>query len=755
MKNRLLLSSLATRAEVLLPMGVAFDHSGNTYIADYENNVVRKVNASGIITTFAGSGRGGYGYSGDGGPATAARLRYPFSVAVDTAGNVYIADYNNNAIRKVNTSGIISTVAGTGTYGYNGDLIPATSAKLNEPTTVVVDTSGNIYISDEYNYRVRKVNEAGIISTVAGNGILGFAGMGGPASAASISYPFRITLDRTGNLYIGDPGTYSIYKVDTAGTINVIAGTGTYGFTGDGGPATAARMSYPTGLATDTAGNVYFSDRNNVRVRMVNVTTGIVNTVCGNGTGGYSGDGGPGSAAEINSSEGLAFDTAGNLFICDYYNNRVRMMNTGGTISTFAGQNGLFEEGIPALNAEFSYMQYITTDATGNVYIADVENQRIRMINTTTGTITTVAGCGISGAEDAFSGDGGPATAAHLFFPCGMTFDGSGNMYICDQDNGRIRMVDPTGTISTFAGDGAYGFVDNVIASGAEFRNPTGIVLDKSGNMYICDQGNFRVRKIDNVTGVITTVAGNGTAGFSGDGGPATNAELNYPDDIAVDGYGNLYITDESNYRVRMVDTMGNISTIAGTGVAGFSGDGGPAVDAKLAVPEGIKADAAGNLFIADPDNQRIRWVNTLGIISTIAGNGTAGFSGDGGPATAARLNFPRGMAWDNAGNLYIADENNHRVRKTSLPPLAAPAVNKIAPANTFIYPNPTVGIVYLVNAANSDAKLYDVLGKQVLQQSITTNKQTIDLGNLASGVYLLQVTNISGEQKMMKVTKE
>ena len=743
--------SLATRADLMQPQTLAFDRAGNAYIADYADNVVRKVSPGGIITTFAGNGF--YGYSGDGGPATAAHLRYPYGVAVDTAGNVYIADRNNSAIRKVNTVGIISTVAGTGTYGYNGDAIPAITAKLYYPSDVIVDTFGNIYIADEDNYRVRKVDAAGTISTVTGNGVMGYANIGGPASAATISYPYRLALDKAGNLYITDVGTYRIYKVNTGDTISNFAGTGSYGFGGDGGPATAADMSYADGVAADTGGNVWFSDRNNDRIRMVSATTGIVTTVYGNGTGGYSGDGGPGSAAQLNTPQGLAFDTAGNLFICDYYSNRIRKVNTGGIISTFAGQSGLFEEGVAATNAEFTYMENIATDGAGNVYVPDMANQRVRMINAATGLITTVAGGGISGNTDAFSGDGGPATAAKLYFPSAMAFDPSGNLYICDQDNQRVRMVSPDGVITTFAGNGTYGFVDNVPATDAEFRYPTGVVVDKLGNVYIVDNSNFRVRKVDATTGMISTVAGVGTAGYSGDGGPAINAQLNYPDDVAVDGAGNVYISD-GNYCIRMVDAAGTISTVAGNGTFGFSGDGGPAVDAQMATPWGIKVDSAGDILIADDDNQRIRLVHADGIINTVVGNGTAGFSGDGGPALSASLNFPKGIALDNAGNLYIADEDNRRIRKTSVPSLVAPTVNKAAPT-IFIYPNPTIGIVYLMNAVNSDAAVYDVLGKQVLQEAITSNKQTIDLGNLASGVYLLQVTNNNGGQKIMKVTKE
>jgi len=728
--------SLAIKAELDRPVAVALDHSGNTYIADFDNDLVRKVNAAGIISTFI---------QGNG----------PSGVAVDRAGNVFIAFSGNNVVRKVSTTGVISIVAGTGTSGYNGDAIPATSAKLNYPADVCVDTSGDIYIADEDNYRVRKVSPSGLISTVAGNGVYGFAGMGGLASGSTISHPYRVTLDKTGNLYIGDVGTYQIYKVDIGDTIMSIMGTGTYGFSGDGGPATAAQLSYTDGLVTDTAGNVYFSDRNNCRVRMVNVASGIVTTLYGTGIGGYSGDGGPAAAAELNTPQGLAFDASGNLFICDYYSNRIREVNTSGVISTFAGQNGLFDEGYPALNAEFSYVQNVNTDTAGNIYVADIDNHRIRMINAVSGVITTVAGCGISGQRDNFSGDGGPATAAHLYFPNTLAFDRAGNMYICDESNERIRMVNTSGIITTFAGNGTFGFVDNVPAADAEFSNPTGVVADKEGNVYICDNSNHCIRKVDATTGIISTVAGNNTAGYSGDGGPATNAQLNFPYDVAVDGLGNLYISDGDNYCIRMVDAMGIISTVAGNGTLGFSGDGGPAVDAQMRAAWGIKVDSAGDIIIADDDNLRIRLVHTNGIITTIAGNGTPGFSGDGGPALSASLNYPKGVAYDKAGNLYIADQQNHRVRKTSLITLSAPDVNNTTFANVFVYPNPTVGIEYIMNAANCEAVVYDVIGREVLQASVTNNKQTLDLGKLVSGVYMVEVKNQNGERKIMKITKE
>jgi sugar lactone lactonase YvrE len=278
------------------------------------------------------------------------------------------------------------------------------------------------------------------------------------------------------------------------------------------------------------------------------------------------------------------------------------------------------------------------------------------------GTITTVAGNGTPG----FSGDGGPATNARLAYPTGVAVDAAGNLYIADRLNSRVRKVSTSGTITTVAGDGSAGFSgDGGPATNAQLAGPYGVAVDAAGNLYIADFQNSRVRKVS-TSGTITTVAGDGSFGFSGDGGPATNAQLAGPNGVAVDAAGNLYIADINNHRVRKVSTSGTITTVAGNGTPGFSGDGGPATNARLRPPTGVAVDAAGNLYIADIFNQRVRKVSTSGTITTVAGTGIYGFSGDGGPATNARLAYPSGVAVDAAGNLYIADQNNHRVRKVA-----------------------------------------------------------------------------------------
>lgn len=338
-------------------------------------------------------------------------------------------------------------------------------------------------------------------------------------------------------------------------------------------------------------------------------------------------------------------------------------------ISTVAGSGilGFSGDGGPATSAELDWPEGVAVDSAGNIFIADTNNARIRKV-TPAGVITTVAGNGTAGS----SGDGGPAGSAELFAPDGVTVDGAGNLFIADSPS-RVRKITPAGVISTVAGNGTPGFGgDGGPATSSEIYGPMGLAVDGAGNLFIADINNDRIRKVT-AAGTISTVAGNGSVGFSGDGGPATSAELNAPFGVAVDTAGNLYIADTGNYRIRKVTPAGTISTIAGTGVPGFSGDGGRALSAKLYLVFGLAVDAAGNVLIAD--NGRIRKVTPAGIISTVAGNGVSGFGGDGGPATSAELYQPYDVAVDSAGNLFIADSANFRIRKVTVEP-TKPSIN-------------------------------------------------------------------------------
>lgn len=351
----------------------------------------------------------------------------------------------------------------------------------------------------------------------------------------------------------------------------------------------------------------------------LNSNAQIMNTFAGTGTAGFSGDGGVATGAQISNPTAVAFDASGNVYIADYNNNRVRKINTSGVISTFAGTGigGFSGDGGSAINAKLSLPSGVAVDASGNVYIADHANQRIRKVNTS-GIISTVVGTGVAG----FGGDGGIAISAQINFPTGVTFDISGNMYISDRNNNRVRKINTSGIISTFAGTGVSGFSgDGGPATNAQLSSPnSAVAFDAAGNVYIADLGNYRVRKV-NTLGIISTIAGTGSNGFSGDGGAAINAKLSSVFGVAIDVIGNLYIADFNNQRIRNVNTSGIMSTFAGTGIAGFSGDGGSAINAQLNSPAGVSIDAAGNLYIPDAANQRIRNVTMLNGIEDYTDN--------------------------------------------------------------------------------------------------------------------------------------
>lgn len=314
----------ATAAKINSPSGSATDAAGNVYISESGSHVIRKISPSGIITTAVGTGVAGY--SGDGGAASMAKINNPNKILIDGTGNLYISDFSNNVVRKVSTSGIITTIAGTGMGGYSGDGGPATAANLFQPADIAFDASNNLYIADYVNYRIRKVSTAGIISTYAGSGTAGSLGDGGPATAAQFHFPYRVIFDESDNLFIADAYNNKIRKVTPSGIISTFAGTGTPAFSGDGGPATAAELANPVGIAFDGTGNMYIADDYNNRIRKIS-TTGIISTFAGTGTAGYFGDGGPASAAQLNEPRDLTIDAAGRMYISDDYNDRVRIIS--------------------------------------------------------------------------------------------------------------------------------------------------------------------------------------------------------------------------------------------------------------------------------------------------------------------------------------------------------------------------------------------------------------------------------------------
>ncbi len=404
-----------------------------------------------------------------------------------------------------------------------------------------------------------------------------------------------------------------------------------------------------------------------------------ISTVAGNGTGGYSGDGSAAISAELQTPIGVSMDVAGNMYISDQHNNCIRKVNVSGTISTFAG----------------------------------------------------------SGTTFGFSGDGGAATAAKLYQPNRVAVDGSGNVYIIDQGNWRIRKVDLSGTITTFAGNGTSGFTGDGGAATAAQIVMEGIAINASGDLYI--GASTCIRKVSASTGMISTIAGNpSTAGFSGDGGLATAAQFNNASDLVFDAAGNLYICDQA--RIRKINTSGIISTIAGNGTTGITGDGGPATAATID-PTGIAVDASGNIYFAQTNEQIIRKIDAAGTITKVAGNGSMGFSGDGGPATAAEFTFPAQVATDGLGNIYIADQNNQRIRKVST------GTSSISPIGLDrlaldISPNPASDLININLTAEKretiKIAITNVVGHEVQVITAYTNTPTNVSLNVPAGVYFV-----------------
>lgn len=642
----------ATSAQLGNIQGIALDRLGNAFLSDTDHNLIRKIDARGIVTTIAGVGAAGF--NGDGGPASAAVLNLPYGVAADLTGNVFIADLGNQRVRRIAPDGTMSTYAGTGVKGSLGDGSLAINAQLMSPRNVAVDAAGNLYISEFEGHRVRRVTPDGKISTIAGIGIAGFRGDGGLAVNAQIGFPAGLTVDRAGNVYLADSQNQRIRKIVPGGMISTVVG-GTQ----------SEPLLTPVAVAIDNNGNIYAADTSGVIHEAT--PTGAWIVVAGTGAPGFSGDGGPAFKAQLTAARDLALDLTGNLFIADGI--RIREINPQGIISTVAGDGFLHAvgDGGPATAAILNQPMSVALDRSGNLYIGDTGTQRVRMV-APSGVISTLAGTGIAG----FNGDQIPAATATLYSPTGLFADVYGDVYIADTYNHRIREVAAAGRISTFAGTGTGGEGPaDLLPAQTELRGPRNVCISLTGTIYIVDTSNYRVLKVL-PGGYAATFAGNGTAGLGGDGGPAQTAELNQPGACTVDAAGNVFIADTLNHRIAKVDTGGVITTVAGTGQAGTSADGVTAVAAALNSPAGVAVDGDGDIFISDTGNNLIRQVTPNGTIYTIAGNASAGFSGDGGLALAAVVSAPAGIFIDGSGALYFADSGNNRVRRLS--PQAIPA---------------------------------------------------------------------------------
>lgn len=647
------------KASLSHPSGVAIDLDHNVIIADsWNNRVYRLEAATGLLLLIAGDGAGGFG--GDGGPATVAHLENPLGVAVDGSGNVYVADERNNRIRVVDRkTGIITTVVGNGVRGFGGDGGAATLATLNQPAAVVIDGMGDIYIADRLNSRVRRVDaQTRVITTVAGGGSkysLFVEGAG--ATEVPLMWPTGLALDSAGHLYIADQISGFIRVVDLeTGLISTAAG---------GAQGTDRFLNLPAGVALDGHGNLLIADTENNRVRNVDLATGVVTTAIGGGAPVGTGDGGLASQARLAGPWALAVDDNGRIVVADTGEHLVRVVDpTTHVITTLAGDGlgGFGGDQAAATAAALTKPWGLSVDGQGRVLISDSGNQRVRVLDRNLNALTTVAGNGGTG----FHGeDGGLATQATLTLPSSAVADANGNIYVADQWNNRIRRVDAaTHVITTVAGAGASGLGDGGDAFMAQLEWPNTLVLD-GNELIFTDAGHERVRAIDLAASppVITTIAGSGAFGYTD--GPAASATFAEPSGLALAPDGSLYVADTYNHVIRRISPdRQQVATFAGTGVQGFAGDGGQAALAQLDTPYGVAIDAlTGEVLIADTLNHRLRAVSGAGVIRTIAGTGTQGSRGDGGAAGTAQLNAPHAVAVDALGNVLVADASNDRIR--------------------------------------------------------------------------------------------
>jgi gliding motility-associated-like protein len=725
-----------TAAGFHFPVGLATDKAGNIYVADSENNLIRKITSGGVVSTFAGSGQRG-SVNGNG---LSASFASPRGVATDDNGNVYVGDFGNNLIRKISPGGDVTTIAGTLTAGA------ANSAGFNEPEGLTVDPSGNIYVADMYNSVIKKITPAGVVTIVAGNGV---------GTTKNLFYPYDVAADNSGNIYVADTFNNLILKITPGGVVTALAGSGAMG-TADG-MALSASFSYPSGLVVDSQGNIFVADTYTGLIRKI-TPAGMVTTVAGNVSKTFAD--GTKAAAGFAGPVGLALDGNGSLYVADAdelpggsAHNSIRKIsltgyeidkplppglifdattgtisgtptavwpatdytvtahNLGGSSSTVV--NIKVNDAIPAIAPP------VISYTTPNVYQT---NKIITPLAPNTslggpvpanayGQINLFAGSSIAGNAD------GVRNLAGFKFPFSTATDAAGNVYVADRDNFLIRKITPGAVVTTLAGSGVQG-TTNGQGTAASFGAPSGVSVDAAGNVYVADTYANLIRKIT-PGGLVTTYAGTGTQGANN--GQASSATFSSPIGTAVDAAGNVYVTEYGNQLIRKIDPQGIVSTFAGKGSAGSNN--GKGTDAAFNNPEGIAVDAAGNIYVADSGNSLVRKIDPQGNVMTIAGGGLL-----------ATFNKVYGVAVDLLGNIYIADAGNQRICKIDVNGVLTTLAGGAGLANGFTYP--------LGMSIDASGNLYVADGGSNIIRIVSTTGYKIDKG-LPPGLAFDQTTGI------------
>ncbi|MBU6158485.1 MAG: putative Ig domain-containing protein [Bacteroidetes bacterium] len=711
---------------------------------------------TGYVSTFAGSIAG----FADG-MATAAMFNSPFDVAVDASSNLYVADQYNNRIRKITSAGVVTTLAGSGTYGYADGT--GTAASFSYPSGVAVDGSGNVYVADQNNHRIRMVSATGIVTTLAGSGIAGFAD--GTGTAASFNSPTGLAVDGSGNVYVADVNNNRIRKITSAGVVTTLAGSGNAGFAD--GTGSAARFYYPIDVAVDGSGNVYVADQSNNRIRKI-TAAGVVTTLAGSGIGGFAD--GTGTAASFNNPVGVAVDGSGFVYVADSYNNRIRRISSAGVVTTLAGSGNYGYADGTGTAASLNNPTGVAVDGTGNVYLADQSYSRIRMISPSGGYSVNPAlpvGLRLNASTGVISGIAFSVTAAANYVVTATNGSGSSSVTL------NIAVVPPAPILQSFSPASNVPNNTTVTIKGQNFNY--GIASVSFGGV----QANYSVLNDTTLTAVVYCGA-SGSVNVANAGGTASLAGFVYnnapkitypspttqnyllgtaippltpvntggtvgsvstlasttitipltPNAIAVDSSnGNVYVADASRHRILKISPAGAVTIFAGNGNPAFADGSGTA--ASFSNPSGLAVDKSGNIYVADQNNNRIRKITSAGVVTTLAGSGTYGYAD--GTGTAASFSYPLGVAVDKNGNIYVADSYNNRIRRIT----STGVVTTLAGSGTPSFVNGTgvnAGFYYPSNLAVDTSNNVYVSDNQCIRKISPTGVVTTLAGSGSSG---------------------
>ena len=711
------------------PAATAVDGAGNVYVADSGNHTIRKISPAGVVSTLAGTP----GTSGSAnGTGSSALFFQPQGMAVDAAGNLYVADTGNNTIRKITPAGVVSTFAGSPGNAGSSDGTGA-SALFSQPQGLALDTTTNLYVADYGNNTIRKITPAGVVTTLAG-----FAGTNGNSNGlgtnALFYQPQGVAVDTAFNVYVADTANGTVRKITSVGVVTTLAGSaGNYGSAN--GLGTNALFYQPTGVALDTANNLYVTEYFNQTVRKI-TPVGVVTTLAGSAGNYGSADGTP-ARARFWGPQGVAADSSGNLYVADYFNGTIRKITSGGSVTTLAGSPSIGSaDGLNA-NARFNLPQSVAVDAFANVYVADSVNSTIRKI-TPAGQVTTFAGsAGNYGNAD------GTGTNALFNGPQAVAVDSANNIYVADTQNATIRKITVAGVVTTLAGfPGNYGNADGT-GTNAQFFKPEGIAVAGANNIYVADTFNNTIREIT-PAGVVTTLAGSSLTNGSTDG---TNIMARFcgPKGLTVDGAGNVFVADYFNHTIRKITAAGVVSTVAG--LAGIWGNvDGTNSDARFFQPVAVAVDALGNLLVTDSGNHTIRRITPVGtnwVVSTVAGMAEAPGSSDG-TGASAHFYFPAGIALDSAGFVYVADSANNTVR------LNASGALLIQITNVTVLPRRSSAILSWTTSRAATTQIQygptTAYGNiSPLDANLVTNHAVLLTGLLTNTVYYYQLTSTVG----------